>query len=233
MTTQKKKDLRDQYQVADLREYDVMHTHTTAYPMRRAVTGEQWSEKLGSKRMSKSTPPSPVEKISTSEIVDTEEEIQFKRPVKRTLKEKLQAKDYSRRYSTSDIQLISCLLDVLDVVSIQYQEGDNPDVGAWNVSLQVSLPAYQNITDETVIEEQSLGSKKDSREQVTQEQIPERSYVGYYDGTLGLFEKPVTVVSSKKEGVEGLEVPSTWPPSLVYYCITYRDTEIQVHVGTK
>ena len=49
MTTQKKKDLRDQYQVADLREYDVMHTHTTAYPTRRAVTGEQWSEKLGSK----------------------------------------------------------------------------------------------------------------------------------------------------------------------------------------
>ena len=79
MTTQKKKDLRDQYQVADLREYDIMHTCTTAYPMRRAVTGEQWSEKLGSK-----TPPSPVEKISTSEIVDTEEEIQFKRPVKRT-----------------------------------------------------------------------------------------------------------------------------------------------------
>ena len=145
MTTQKKKDLRDQYQVADLREYDVMRTCTTAYPMRRAVTGKQWSEKLVSKRMSKSTPPSLVEKISTSEIVDTEEEIQFKRPVKRTLKEKLQAKDDSRRYSTSDIQLISCLLDVPDVVSIQYQEGDKPDVGAQNVSLQVSLPAYQNM----------------------------------------------------------------------------------------
>ena len=216
MKTQKKKDLRDQYQVADLREYDITRTHTTAYPTRRAVTEEQWSEKLGSKRMSKSTPPSPVEKISTSEIVDTEEEIQFKRPVKRTLKEKLQAKDDSCRYSTSDIQLISCLLDVPDVVSIQYQEGDKLDVGVWNVSLQVSLLAYQNITDETVIEEQSLGSKKDSREQVTQEQIPERSHVGYYEGTLGLFEKPVMVVSSKKEGVEGLEVPSTWPPSLVY-----------------
>ena len=40
--------------------------------------------------------------------------------------------------------------------------------------------------------------------------------MGYYEGTLGLFEKLVTVVSSKKEGVEGLEVPSTWPPSLVY-----------------
>ena len=107
MTTQKKKDIRDQYQVADLKEYHVMHTHTIAYPMRRAVTGEQWSEKLGSKRITKSTPSSPVEKVSTSEIVDTEEEVQFKRPIKRTLKEKLQAKDDSRRYSTSDIQLIS------------------------------------------------------------------------------------------------------------------------------
>ena len=154
MMTQKKKDLKDQYQVADLREYDVMHIHTTAYPMRRAVMGEQWSEKLGSKQISKSTPPSPVEKISTSEIVDTEEEIQFKRPV--------------------------------------------------------------IIMDETVIEEQSLGSKKGSKEQGTPEQMPERSYVGYYEGTIGLFEKLVMVISSKKEGVEGLEVPSTWPPSLVY-----------------
>ena len=90
------------------------------------------------------------------------------------MNKKLQAKDDSRRYSTSDIQLISCLLDVPDVVSIQYQEGDKPDMGARNVSLQVSLPVYQNITDETVIEDQSLGSKKDSREQVTQEQIPKR-----------------------------------------------------------
>ena len=166
--------------------------------------------------MYKSTPSSPVEKISTSEIVGTEEEIQFKRPVKRTLKEKLQAKDDSQRYLTSDIQLISCLLDVPDVVSIQYQEGDKPDVGAQKVSLQASLPAYQNITDETVTEEQSLGSKKDPKEQGTPEQRPERSYMGYYEGTLGLFEKLVTVVSSKKEGVEGLEIPSTWPHSLVY-----------------
>ena len=49
ITTQKKKDLKDQYQVADLKEYDIMCTRTTAYPTRRAVTGEQWSEKLGSK----------------------------------------------------------------------------------------------------------------------------------------------------------------------------------------
>ena len=67
------------------------------------------------------------------------------------------------------------MLDVPDVVSIQYQEGDKPDAGAQNVSLQVSLPAYQNITDETVIEEQSLGSKKGSKEQGTPEQMPERS----------------------------------------------------------
>ena len=214
--TQKKKDLKDQYQVADLREYDVMCTRTTAYPTRRAGMGEQWSKKLGSKRMSKSTPPSPVEKISTSEIIDTEEEVQFKRPIKRALKEKLQAKDDSQRYSTLDIQLISCLLDVPDVVSIQYQDGNKPDAGARNVSLLVRLTAYQNITDETVIEEQSLRSKKSSKEQGTPEQMPERSYMGYYEGTIGLFEKPVMVVSSKKESVEGLEVPSTWPPSLVY-----------------
>ena len=84
------------------------------------------------------------------------------------------------------------------------------------MSLQVSLPAYQNITDETVIEEQSLGFKKGLKEQGTPEQMPERSYMGYYEGTLGLFQKLVTVVSSKKESVEGLEILSTWPPSLVY-----------------
>ena len=115
------------------------------------------------------------------------------------MKEKLQAKDDSQRYSTLDIQLISCLLDVPDVVSIQYQEGDKPDTGARNVSLQVSLPTYQNITDETVIEEQSLRSRNSSKEQGTQEQRPERSYLDYYEGTIGLFEKPVTVVSSKKQ----------------------------------
>ena len=75
MMTQKKKDLKDQYQVKDLKEYDVLCTHTTAYPTRRVVMGEQWSEKLNSKRMVQSTPSSPVEKISTSEIMDTEEEV--------------------------------------------------------------------------------------------------------------------------------------------------------------
>ena len=50
MKTQKKKDLKDQYQVADLKEYDVMCTHMTAYPSSRVVTGKQWSEKIYSKR---------------------------------------------------------------------------------------------------------------------------------------------------------------------------------------
>ena len=169
--------------------------------------------------MAKSTPPSLVEKVSTSEIVDTEEEVQFKRYIKRTSKEKLQAKDDSQRYSTSDIQLISYLLDVPDVVSIQYQEGDKPDTGAQNVSLQVSLPMYQNITDETVIEAQPSGSKEGSKEQETQEQVPERSYVGYYEGTIGLFEKPVTVVSSKKENVEGARFFCLFLWLCIIYCM--------------
>ena len=116
----------------------------------------------------------------------------------------------------TDIQLMSNLLDVPDVVSIQYQDGDKPDSGAWNVSLQVSLPMYQNITDETVIEAQLSGSNENLKEQGIQEQIPERSYVGYYEGTIGLFEKPVEVIYSKDTKVEGLEVPSVWFPSLVY-----------------
>ena len=40
MTTQKKKDLKDQYHITDLKEYNVIHTHTTAYPSRRVITGE-------------------------------------------------------------------------------------------------------------------------------------------------------------------------------------------------
>ena len=81
MTTQKKKDLEDQYQVAELKEYDVLRTCTTAYPTRRVVTGEQWSEKLSSKRTVRSTPLPPIEKVSTSELMDTEEETQRKGPL--------------------------------------------------------------------------------------------------------------------------------------------------------
>ena len=155
MTTQKKKDLKDQYQVTDLKEYDVMHTHTTVYPPRRVITGEQWSERIYNKRQVKSTPPSPVEKVSTSEVIDTEEEVQFKKPLRRSLKEQLQNKDDLHRYSTSDIQIMSYLLDVPDAVTIQYQQGEESTLGVQNVSLQVSLTSCQNIMDETVIEAQT------------------------------------------------------------------------------
>ena len=59
------------------------------------------------------------------------------------MKEKLQAKDDSQRYSTSDIQLMSYLLDGPDVVTIQYQQGEKPISGTQSVSLQVSLSTYQ------------------------------------------------------------------------------------------
>ena len=115
MTTQKKKDPKDQYQVADLKEYDVMH------PSRKVITGEQWSKRICNKRQVRSTPPPPVEKVSTSEVIDIEEEVQFKKPPKKSLKEKLQDKDDLHRYSTSDIQIMCYLLDVPDAVTIQYQ----------------------------------------------------------------------------------------------------------------
>ena len=66
---------------------------------------------------------------------------------------------------------------------------------------------------ETVIEAQTSGSKEG---QEIGEQIPERSYVGYYEGTLGLFERPVEVISSKGKNTEGMAAPMTWPASLVY-----------------
>ena len=55
---------------------------------------------------------------------------------------------------------MSYLLDVPDAVTIQYQEGEESVSGIQNVSLQVSLPSCQNITDETVIEAQTSESKK-------------------------------------------------------------------------
>ena len=135
----------------------------------------------------KSTPPAPVQKVSTSEVIDTEEEIQFKKPPRRSLKEQLQDKDDLHRYSTSGIQIMSYLLDVPDAVTIQYQEGEESVLGIQNVSLQVSLPSCQNITDETVIEAQTSGSKEGQEGQEIGEQIPERSHVSYYEGTIGLF----------------------------------------------
>ena len=80
----------------------------------------------------------------------------------------------------------------------------------------MSLPSCQNITDETLIEAQTSESKEGQKDQKLGEQIPERPYVGYYEGTIGLFERPVEVISSKERNTEGMVVPMTWPPSLVY-----------------
>ena len=104
---------------------------------------------------------------------------------------------------------MSYLLDMPDAVTIQYQSVP----GIQNVSLQVSLPTCQNIKDETVIQAQTSGSKEG---QEIGEQIPERSYVGYYEGTTGLFEGPVEVIPSKRRNTEGMVAPMAWPPSLVY-----------------
>ena len=144
----------------------------------RVIMGEQWSKRIYNKRQVKSIPPSPKEKVSTSEVKETEEEVQFKKPSRRSLKEKLQDKDNLHRYSTSDIQIMSYLLDMPDAITIQYQEGEESVPGIQNVSLQVRLPSYQNITDETVIEAQTLGSKEGQEGQEIGEQILERSY-GY------------------------------------------------------
>ena len=70
--------------------------------------------------------------------------------------------------------------------------------------------------DETVIEAQNSEPKESQKGQEIGEQVPERPYVGYYEGTLGLFERPVEVISSKERNIEGMEVPIMWPPSLVY-----------------
>ena len=43
-----------------------------------------------------------------------------------------------------------------------------------------------------------------------------RSYVGYYEGTVGLFERPVEIISSKGKNTEGMAASMTWPPGLVY-----------------
>ena len=92
---------------------------------------------------------------------------------------------------------MSYLLDLPDVVTIQYQEGEESVPGIQNVSLQVSLPSYQSITDETVVEAQTSVSKEGQEGQEIGEQIPKRSNVGFYEGTIGLFERSVEVISSK------------------------------------
>ena len=59
---------------------------------------------------------------------------------------------------------MSHLLDVADAVTIQYQERGDSVKGIQSVSLQVSLPLYQNITDETVIKVELSGSNEDQGE---------------------------------------------------------------------
>ena len=40
--------------------------------------------------------------------------------------------------------------------------------------------------------------------------------MGYYEGTIGLFEKPLEIISSKGKSTESMAIPTAWPPSLVY-----------------
>ena len=123
------------------------------------VTGEQWSEKIHNKRKVRLSPSSPIEKVSTSEKIDeTEEEIQFKKPPKKSAKGKLHDEDDTRRYLTSDIQIVSHLLDVSDAVSFTVS-GRELAAGTQSVSLQVSIPSYQNITEEAVIKAEASRSK--------------------------------------------------------------------------
>ena len=135
--------------------------------------------------------------------MDTEEEVQFKKPPKKSLKEKLQDRDDLHRHSTLDIQLfIRCAR--CSYYSI-------PRRG------RISPRHTECIsTEETVNEVQPSGSKKGQKGQEIGEQVPERSYVGYYEGTVGLFEKPVEVVSSKGKSSEGMAVPITWILVFVY-----------------
>ena len=79
--------------------------------------------------------------------------------------------------------------------------------------LQVSIPSYQNITKEAVIEAEASRSKEG---QVVEEVVPERPFLGYYEGTVGLFEEPVQVLSSKDKSEQSAEIPAVWPPKIVY-----------------
>ena len=73
------------------------------------------------------------------------------------------------------------------------------------MSLQVSIPSYQNIIEEAVIEAEASRSKEG---QVVEEVVPERPFLGYYEGTVGLFEEPVQVLSSKDKSEQGAEIPT-------------------------
>ena len=81
------------------------------------------------------------------------------------------------------------MLDVPDAVTIQYQEGGELVAGTQSVSLQVSIPSYQNITEEAVIEAEASRSKE---RQVVEEVVPERPFLGYYEGMVGLLGRTST-----------------------------------------
>ena len=66
-----------------------------------------------------------------------------------------------------------------------------------------------------MIEAQTSESKEGQEGQEIGKQIPERSYVGYYEGTIGLFERPVEVISSKGRNTESMPAPMAWCFSLV------------------
>ena len=66
------------------------------------------------------------------------------------------------------------MLDVPDVVTIQYQERGELAVGTQSVSLQVSVPSYQNITEEAVIKAEASRLKEG---QVTERAMPERHFL--------------------------------------------------------
>ena len=105
------------------------------------------------------------------------------------------------------------MLDVPDAVTIQYQEGGELVAGTQSMTLQVSIPSYQNITEEAVIEAEALRPKEG---QVVEEVVPERPFLEYYEGMVGLFEEPVQVLSSKEKNEQGVEIPMVWPPKMVY-----------------
>ena len=65
------------------------------------------------------------------------------------------------------------MLDVPDAVTIQHQEGEELAASIQSVSLQVSMPSYQNITEEAVIKAEGSRSKEG---QVVEEVVPERPF---------------------------------------------------------
>ena len=77
----------------------------------------------------------------------------------------------------------------------------------------MSIPSYQNITEEAVIAAEASRSKEG---QVVEEVVPKRPFWGFYEGTVGLLEEPVEVLLSKDKSEQDVEIPAVWPPKMVY-----------------